>query len=98
MIRLVSLVPKVSPENSCFQELLSWLESLLEAHYANFIVSKDPDSANVLERALDLMTNLDSSINLLATVMAQSQIMKKKLAIRQAKTMNAMYSVEVIHL
>ena len=81
-----------------FDTLLLWLECLLEAHYTTFIIAKDEDSMAVLQDALDLMSNLDSKINMLASVMAHAKMMKKKVAVQHARSVNLMYSVEIIHL
>ena len=77
--------------------MLIWLESLLEAHYSTFVVAKDENSTAILQETLDLLNNLDQNINMLASVMAQTKIMKKKLAVQQTKNVNLMYSVEIVY-
>jgi hypothetical protein len=85
------------PDENQFDSVLLWLESLLEAHYSTFVVAKDENSTAILQETLDLLNNLDQNINLLASVMAQTKIMKKKLAVQQTKNVNLMYSVEIVY-
>jgi hypothetical protein len=85
------------PDENKFDSVLLWLESLLEGHYSTFVVAKDENSTAILQETLDLLNNLDQNINLLASVMAQTKIMKKKLAVQQTKNVNLMYSVEIVY-
>ena len=85
------------PDENQFDSVLIWLESLLEAHYSTFVVAKDENSTAILQETLDLLNNLDQNINMLASVMAQTKIMKKKLAVQQTKNVNLMYSVEIVY-
>lgn len=94
---IVKILPQVSPDDELFENLLICLESYLEAHYSTFVVSKEPQSVLLLEKALQLIADLDNSINLLATVMAHAKMAKKKLAVHQARQQNLQYSVEIIY-
>merc|ERR1711997_1294693 len=91
------LLRATQPDEDQFDSLLLWLESLLETHYSTFVVAKDENSTIVLQETLDLLNNLDQNINMLASVMAQTKIMKKKLAVQQTKNVNLMYSVEIVY-
>ena len=86
------------PDDKQFDSALLWLESLLEAHYSTFVVAKDESSTIILQETLEILNNLDQNINLLASVMAQTKVMKKKLAVQQTKNVNLMYSVEIVYL
>jgi len=81
-----------------FDSLLLWLESLLETHYSTFVVAKDEDSTNILQETLNLLDNLDQNISLMSKIMAQTKVMKKKLAIQHNRNVNLMYSVEILYL
>jgi len=93
----IDLLQITHPDENQFDSVLLWLESLLEAHYSTFVVAKDENSTAILQETLDLLNNLDQNINMLASVMAQTKIMKKKLAVQQTKNVNLMYSVEIVY-
>ena len=81
-----------------FETLLSWLESVLDAQYANFVVSKDPISMELLAKSTEIISNLDSSVNLLATTLPHMQMLKKKMTLDRNASINRMYAVEVVYL
>jgi len=95
---IVRLLSEASPNNQTYDALLVWLETLLETHYANFVVSKDPTTIAVLEGALQLVVAFDSSINLMASIMAQTRLMKKKLTMENVRQKSLHYSVEILQL
>lgn len=96
---IIKLLQETSTNDDAFiDQLLAWLDLVLNAHYTNFVVTKDNESKDVLIMCAELMEELDSSVNMLATVMSQMKMMKEKIAIRQAQVSNHIYSVEVVYL
>jgi len=92
------LLKSTQTDEDQFESLLLWLESLLETHYSTFVVAKDEDSTTILQETLNLLSDLDQNISLMSKIMAQTKVMKKKLAIQNNRSVNLMYSVEVLYL
>ena len=92
------LLRSTQTDEDQFESLLLWLESLLETHYSTFVVAKDENSTTILQETLNLLSDLDQNISLMSKIMAQTKVMKKKLAIQNNRSVNLMYSVEVLYL
>merc|ERR1712241_747532 len=92
------LLKSTQTDEDQFESLLLWLECLLETHYSTFVVAKDEKSTIVLQETLNLLSDLDQNISLMSKIMAQTKVMKKKLAIQHNRNVNLMYSVEVLYL
>jgi hypothetical protein len=98
ILSLLELLQRDALEGGQCDQLLTWLSILVDAHYTNFVVSKDADSQEMLIQCANMLADLDASVNMLATLMAQMKIIKTKNAINQAHYSNQMYSIEVVHL
>ena len=92
------LLKSTQTDEDQFESLLLWLECLLETHYSSFVVAKDENSTTILQETLNLLSDLDQNISLMSKIMAQTKVMKKKLAIQNNRSVNLMYSVEVLYL
>ena len=92
------LLKSTQTDEDQFESLLLWLECLLETHYSTFVVAKDENSTTILQETLNLLSDLDQNISLMSKIMAQTKVMKKKLAIQNNRSVNLMYSVEVLYL
>ena len=67
-----------------FETLLSWLELLLDAQYANFMVSKDDLTIGLLGQCSEILSGIDASINLLATTLPHIELLQKKMMIKNS--------------
>lgn len=95
---ILEMLEEDDVEEQEFEAMLLWLETLLEAHYSAFVVSREPECVALLQQALDLVTGMDNSLNLMASVMVQTKMMRKRQAVRKAQNKNMMYSVDRIYL
>ena len=78
-----------------FEHYITWLALLLDAHYSNFMVTKDEEAIAVIEECAKLLGELDYSVNMLATLMSRMKMMKKEKQLSHAH--NKLFSVEVVY-
>ena len=94
ILKLIQIMEKLEkPED--FEHYITWLALLLDAHYSNFMVTKDEEAIAVIEECAKLLGELDYSVNMLATLMSRMKMMKKEKQLSHAH--NKLFSVEVVY-
>ena len=96
--KILALIGKVNQSDDVFETLLSWLELLLDAQYANFIVSKDDFTIRLLGQCSEILSGIDASINLLATTLPHIEMLQKKMVLDKNSSINREYAVETVYL
>ena len=96
--KILTLMGKVNQTDSTFETLLSWLELLLDAQYANFIVSKDDLTIKLLGQCSEIISGIDASTNLLATTLPQIEMLQKKIVMDKNSSFNREYAIEIVYL
>ena len=79
-----------------FSQLLLWMSIILDAHYGNFAVSKDEETKNAIIQCAELIGELDGSINMLGSLMAQVKVIQARVAMKKHNLSGQKYAIEVI--
>merc|ERR1712029_90299 len=80
-----------------FESHLAWISCILNAHYANFLISEDKDSVKILEDALETVQVLEANVNSMGEAMAVVKLIHDKQMI-QTDYSNRNYNIEVVDL
>ena len=80
-----------------FEHHLSWIGCLLNAHYANFLMSTAEGSIKMLEEALETVQVLEDNVNAMGETMAVVKLIHDKQMI-QTDYSNMNYSIETVEL
>ena len=84
-------------DEDSFEAHLAWISCILNAHYANFLISEDRDSVRILEDALETVQVLEANVNSMGEAMAVVKLIKDKQMI-QTDYSNRNYNIEVVEL
>merc|ERR1719461_2647137 len=97
--KILALIGNVNQSDTMeFETLLSWLELLLDAQYANFMVSKDDLTIGLLGQCSEIISGIDASTNLLATTLPQIEMLQKKIVMDKNSSFNREYAIEIVYL
>ena len=96
---LLSLVQVESLESleddDRFERHLAWMSCVLNAHYANFLLC--PESAGLLEDALETVDVLEANVNKMGEAMAAVKLIRDKQMV-QTDYSTKNYSIEMVDL
>ena len=94
---LVKIMQEIQDNPDEFEHYITWLTLILDAHYTNFMVSKDTEAKDVINECSRLLNELDSSVNMLATVMTRMKMMNRENQLNHVHAANRLFSVEVVY-
>lgn len=80
-----------------FEHHLTWIGCILNAHYANFLMSTAEGSIKMLEEALETVQVLEDNVNAMGETMAVVKLIHDKQMI-QTDYSNMNYSIETVEL
>ena len=80
-----------------FEHHLTWIGCILNAHYANFLMSTAEGSIKMLEEALETVHVLEDNVNAMGETMAVVKLIHDKQMI-QTDYSNMNYSIETVEL
>jgi len=82
---------------SHFEQLLIWIGMVLNAHYCNFILSKEDETRDQLVTALTIVNQLEASLHLIGTTLPLIKMITHKQLIRPAVSQKV-YNIEILDL
>ncbi len=77
--------------------MLLWIGVVLNAHYCNFVLSKDEDVREQLGTALSVISGLEASLHLIGTTLPLIKMITHKQLIRPAMSQKV-YNIEILDL
>ena len=70
---------------------------VLNAHYCNFVLSRDDETREQLTAALNIVTEIESSLHLIGTTLPLIKMITHKQLIRPAVSQKV-YNIEILDL
>ena len=94
---MATLFELVDENENNFAQILIWIGMVLNAHYCNFILSKDDETRDQLATAQAIVNQLESSLHLIGTTLPLIKMITHKQLIRPAVSQKV-YNIEILDL
>ena len=84
-------------DDDAFERLLLWIGMVLNAHYTNFVMSRDDESKDQLTAALTIISQMEASLQVIGNTLPLIKMIAHKQLIRPAVSQKV-YNIEIVDL
>ena len=94
---LFEIIQSANKDSDSFEKVISWIGIILNAHYTNFVLSKDDDTHHQLLAAFEIVNQLEESLHLICTTLPLIKMIAKNQSVRPAMSQK-IYHIEIVDL
>ena len=95
--QLFEIIQSANEDSDSFAKVISWIGIILNAHYTNFVLSKDDDTHHQLLAAFEIVNQLEESLHLICTTLPLIKMIAKNQSVRPAMSQK-IYNIEIVDL
>lgn len=94
---LFDIIQYANEDSDSFEKVISWIGMILNAHYTNFILSKDDETREQLMAAFEIVNQMEESLHLIGSTLPLIKMIAQKQLVRPAMSQK-IYNIEIVEL